>query len=76
MAQHCILSGKRTNCTDSCRDCAKEIYAELKEKAGKSECVSEEAIRTELGNGAFELLKEFGHIEYCATLEGKRMYAI
>ena len=76
MAQYCYTSGKRTNCTDRCEDCAKETYKELKEKVGKSECVSEEAIRAELGNGAFELLKEFGHIEYCATLNGKRMYAI
>ena len=76
MAQYCTVCGSKTNCTDDCRECAKEVYKELKEKAGKSEYVDEQAIRTELGDGAFELLRKFGHIEYCATLNGRRMYAI
>lgn len=76
MAKYCCISGQRTNCTDRCEDCAREEYARLKEKAGKSEYVSEEAIRNELGNGVFDLLKEFGHIEYCTTIQGRKMYAI
>ena len=76
MAQYCVMCGKKTNCTDSCRDCAEETYQELKEKAGRAEIVSEKAIKRELGEGAFELLKQHGYIEYCATLEGRRMYAI
>ncbi len=76
MAQYCYTSGKVTNCTDRCRDCAKETYAELKSLAGRAEFVSEEAIKNDLGKGAFELLKEHNYIEYCATLGGQRMYAI
>lgn len=76
MAQYCYTSGKVTNCTDRCRECAKEIYHELKVMSGRAELVTEEAIKNDLGNGALELLKEFGYIEYCATLNGKRMYAI
>lgn len=76
MAQHCIISGKTTNCTDRCRECAKEVYRDLKGMTGKAEYVSEEAIRNDLGNGAFEILREFGYIEYCTTIQGRKMYAI
>lgn len=76
MAKHCIICDSQTNCTDSCKQCAEEIYRDLKDEAGGAECVSEEAIRAELGDGAFRLLKAHGYIEYCATLEGRRMYAI
>lgn len=76
MAQYCYTSGKVTNCTDRCKECAKEVYDELKEKAGKAEFVTEEAIKNDLGNGAFELLKEFSHIEFCGIVGGRRMYAI
>ena len=76
MAKYCIICDKKTNCTDSCKWCAKEIYDDLKEKAGKSECVSEEAIKHEFGKGAFNILKEYGYIEYCTTSNGRKMYAI
>ena len=76
MAQYCTVCGKKTNCTDDCRECAKEVYKELKQKAGKSEYVAEEAIRTELGDGAFQLLREHNYIEYCTTIQGRKMYAI
>ena len=36
----------------------------------------EEAIRNDLGDRAFEMLREFGYIEYCTTIQGKKMYAI
>ena len=74
--QYCYTSGKLTNCTDSCRECAKEAYDELKAKVGKAEHVAEEAIRAELGDGTFELLREFGHIEFCGVINGTRRYAI
>ena len=76
MAQNCILCGERTNCTESCRECAKEIYDTLKEKSGTAELVPEEAIRIELGDGAFDLMREYNLIEYCATFGDTRMYAI
>ena len=76
MAQYCYTSGTTTNCTDRCEDCAKECYRDLKGMTGKAEFVSEQAIRNDLGDGAFELLKEFGHIEFCGIVGGRRMYAI
>ena len=76
MAQYCMICNQVTGCTDYCKDCAKEEYARLKEKTGNAEYVSEIAIRNELGDGAFKLLKEYGYIEYCTTIQGYRMYAI
>lgn len=55
---------------------AKEIYRDLKGMTGKTDYVSEEAIRNDLGNQAFESLKHHGFIEYCATIQGHKMYAI
>ena len=76
MAQYCYHTGKRTNCTDRCKDCAKEMYHDLKDMVGKAEYVSEEAIRNDLGDRAFEMLKEFGYIECCTVRDGRKMYAI
>lgn len=50
MAQYCYTSGKVTNCTENCKDCAKEIYRDLKGMSGKADYVSEEAIRNDLGD--------------------------
>ena len=55
---------------------AKEIYRDLKGMTGKAEFVSEQAIRNDLGNEAFEALRHYGFIEYCTTIQGKKMYAI
>ena len=76
MAKYCYTSGKTTNCTDRCEDCAKEMYRDLKGMSGKAEYVSEEAIRNDLGDRAFEMLREYGYIEYCTTIQGRKMYAI
>ena len=54
----------------------KEIYRDLKGMTGKADYVSEEAIRHDLGNEAFESLRHHGFIEYCTTIQGKKMYAI
>lgn len=53
-----------------------EIYRDLKGMTGKADYVSEEAIRNDLGDEAFEALKYFGFIEYCTTIQGRKMYAI
>jgi hypothetical protein len=76
MAQYCYNTGTTTNCTDRCESCAKEMYRDLKGMTGKAEYVSEEAIRNDLGDRAFEMLREFGYIEYCTTIQGRKMYAI
>lgn len=53
-----------------------EIYRDLKGMTGKADYVSEEAIRNDLGNEAFEALRQYGFIEYCTTIQGRKMYAI
>jgi hypothetical protein len=54
----------------------KEIYRDLKGMTGKSEFVSEEAICNDLGKQAFESLRHHGFIEYCTTIQGRKMYAV
>lgn len=53
-----------------------EIYRDLKGMTGRADYVSEEAIRNDLGHKAFEALKHYGFIEYCTTIQGRKMYAI
>lgn len=74
--KQCPLNKCTTNCTEHCKECAKDLYRELKSKAGKAEFVTETAIKNDLGNEAFELLKEYGYIECCGTLSGRKVYAI
>ena len=88
MAQYCEICNQITNCTDDCRECleeesnmntkeqVKEMYRDLKGMCGRSEYVSEEAIRNDLGDRAFEMLREHGYIEYCTTIQGRKMYAV
>ena len=76
MSRYCLLNDVQTCCTENCKECAKEIYADLKEKTGKAEFVTEEAIINDLGQGSFEMLKKHGHIEFCGILQGRRMYAV
>jgi hypothetical protein len=53
-----------------------EIYRDLKGMSGKAEFVTEDAIRNDLGDDAFEALRHHGFIECCGILKGKKMYAI
>ena len=76
MSKFCTMCGCNTNCNESCRDCAKEAYDDLKSISGKADYVSEEAIRNDLGDGAFELLKKYNYIECCTIIKGHKMYAI
>lgn len=76
MAKYCMMADAETNCTDDCRECAKEVYRDLKGMSGKAEFVTEEAIKNDLGNGAFELLREHNYIEFCGIVGGRRMYAV
>ena len=55
----------------------KEIYSKLKKMAGRAEFVTELAIRNELGDEAFELLKSNHMIELCRVDKfDRRWYAI
>ena len=76
MSKYCAMCGTKTNCTENCKDCAKEAYRDLKEIAGKAEFVTEEAIRNDLTDGAFELMRNYGFIECCGVLNGHKIYAI
>ena len=53
-----------------------EIYRNLKSITGKAEYIAEEAIKNDLGEDAFNALRKCGFIEYCGTINGRRMYAI
>lgn len=54
-----------------------ELYSKLKKMAGRAEFVTELAIRNELGNEAFELLKASNMIELCRVDKfDRRWYAI
>ena len=74
--KYCPISNKMTFCTEHCKDCAREYHEELKNKIPKAEYVSEEFIKSNLGIAAFELMRAYGFIEYCATIQEKKMYAI
>ena len=76
MPKICPLNNHQTLCTENCRDCAKECHRDLKGMSGKADYVSEEAIRNDLGNEAFELMRKYNFIEYCTTIQGRKMYAI
>ena len=52
------------------------MYRDIKGMMGKAEFVSEMAIRNAVGDEAFDALRHYGFIEYCATIQGKKMYAI
>ncbi len=74
--KYCPITETETRCTDHCKECAKEYYCDLKKIAGKAEYVGEEFIKCNLGSAAFELMREHGLIEYCTTIQDKKMYAI
>lgn len=76
MAKLCPMCNEMTNCTENCKDCAREAYNDLKDKAGNAEFVSEEAIRNDLTDEAFELMRKYNFIEFCGVVGGRRMYAI
>lgn len=76
MSKYCPITERNTHCTDHCKECAKEYYDDLKRLSRKAEAVSEEFIKINLGDAAFELMRQYGFIEYCATIQGNKMYAI
>ena len=53
-----------------------EIYRDLKGMSGKADFVTEDAIKNDLGEKAFNSLRHHGFIEYCGTLNNRRMYAV
>ena len=77
MSRICPETGNETRCTENCRDCAKDIYVELKEKSGKAELITEDAIINDLGKNALVMLKQYHFIEHCRVDElGRHWYAV
>lgn len=76
MSKYCPLTNETTKCTEHCKDCAREIYDNLKDRCGKAEAVTEEAIINDLGEEALHILKQYGFIEFCGVLNNRRMYAV
>lgn len=76
MPKLCPMTTEPTHCTEHCKDCAQAIYDDLKDKAGRAEIVTEEAIINDLGEEALHMLKRYGFIEFCGILNGRRMYAV
>ena len=76
MSKYCPTAKRETNCTDNCKDCARAIYHDLKAKLSKADYVSEQGIKSRIGEEEFNLLREYGFIEYCTTIQEQKMYAI
>lgn len=77
MSRICPETGAETRCTERCAECAREMYRDLKGMAGNAELVTEEAIINDLGESAFNMLKEYSYIEHCRVDElGRHWYAI
>lgn len=73
----CPDTNQPTKCIDLCRDCAKEMWKELKGIAGAAELVTKDYICRNLGENAFNMLRMYGHIEHCRVDElGRHWYAI
>jgi hypothetical protein len=76
MAKYCPMCDAVTNCTDHCKECAKEVYDDLKAQVGKADYMSEDGIKSRVGETMFDLLKQYGFIETCGVLEGTKIYAL
>lgn len=76
MSKYCKTANAFTPCTEHCKDCAKEAYDDLKAQLGKAEYISEDGIKSRIGEGSFELLKEYGLIETCGVIDGTKVYAL
>lgn len=76
MSKYCPTANTITNCTENCKDCAKEIYRDLKGMVGQADYISEQGIKDRIGENAFELLKQYNLIECCTVIQGHKMYAL
>ena len=74
--KYCFTADQLTPCSEHCKDCAKDIYNDLKEAFGKAEYVSEDGIIDRIGERAFYVLKLYGLIETCGVIDGTKVYAL
>ena len=74
--KYCFTADQLTPRTEHCKDCAREIYNDLKTSLDKAEYVSEESIIDHIGERAFVALKEYGFIETCGVVDGTKVYTL
>ena len=74
--KYCFTANQLTPCTEHCKDCAKEIYDDLKAQFGKAEYVSEESIIDRVGERSLYVLKQYGFIETCGVIDGTKFYTL
>ena len=76
MNRICILTNQKTKCTEECRSCVKEIYSELKRKHLKNKFILESSIKEEIGENEFEVLKQYGFIDYIGVVNNIKVYSL
>ena len=74
--RYCETAKTFTNCTENCKDCARDIYNDLKAQLGKAEYISEDGIKERVGEDTFYMLRKYGFIESCGVLDGTKIYAL
>ena len=75
--KHCfIANAENPKCTEHCKDCARDIYHDLKEALVKAEYASESSIIARIGEIAFCELKKYGFLETCGVIDGTKVYAL
>ena len=53
-----------------------EVLEVIKKEFPKADAIYEDKLVSLIGNGAFERLKDAGHIKLCGEIGGKKLYAI
>lgn len=77
MARICKICGVNTYCTDDCKACTRETVKEIKHKLNGVYTLSDIQICTLVGEGAFNLMVEYGFARYINTnKKGEKMYLI
>jgi hypothetical protein len=76
MSKYCEMAKKSTNCSCDCKECARDEYYTLKSMVGNAEYMSEEGIKMRVGEDVFELLRKYGFIELCGSMQGTKIYAL
>ena len=56
--------------------CVKEIYSELKRKHLKNKFILESSIKEEIGENEFEVLKQYGFIDYIGVVNNIKAYSL
>lgn len=74
--RYCVTANALTNCTDNCKECAREAYNDLKAQLEKAEYISEEGIKRHVNDDTIDMLRKYGFIEVCGVIDGEKIYAL